>query len=147
MALVNCKECYQEISNKAEKCPHCGYPIKKKGGLAGCFMIFLGLIAAVIVFLFIYDSGTGSNVITDEKTYSKSWRSPYGTEFSEIGRIIVQNGIKVCGEYHVKEIEPKEYVIACSADGTTWHYFVVYTSRGKIYRANDKMESKLHPPR
>lgn len=28
MALIKCTECGKEISDKAEKCIHCGYPIK-----------------------------------------------------------------------------------------------------------------------
>jgi hypothetical protein len=145
MALINCKECNQEISSKAEKCPHCGVKLKKSGGC--CLPIIVGGIILLIFFYIIGSSGNSGGVITDDRTYSESWRSPYGTEYSEIGKIIVQNGIKVCGEYYVKEIETNEYVIACSADGTTWDYFVVYTSLGKIYRANDEMESKLYPPR
>ena len=27
MALINCPECGTEVSNKAEKCPKCSYPI------------------------------------------------------------------------------------------------------------------------
>lgn len=145
MALINCKECNQEISNKAEKCPHCGVKLKKEG--FGCFsMIIIGIIL-LIIFYSIGSDDTITNVISDEKTYSESWRSPYGAEYTKIGRIIVQNGIKVCGEYYVKEILTNEYVIACSADGTNWEYFVVYSSAEKIYRANDEMESKLYPPR
>lgn len=29
MALINCPECGKEISDRAEACPNCGYPIKK----------------------------------------------------------------------------------------------------------------------
>ena len=29
MALINCTECNHEISDKAEKCPNCGFPIPK----------------------------------------------------------------------------------------------------------------------
>lgn len=145
MALINCKECNQEISNKAKKCPHCGVKLKKSGGC--CLPIVVGGIILLIIFYIIGSNGNSGGVITDDRTYSDSWRSPYGTEYREIGKIIVQNGIKVCGEYYVKEIESNEYVIACTADGTTWNYFVVYTSLDKIYRANDEMESKLYPPR
>jgi Ribosomal protein L7/L12 len=28
MSLINCPECNREISDKAESCPHCGYPFK-----------------------------------------------------------------------------------------------------------------------
>lgn len=27
MALINCTECNKEISDKAQNCPHCGFPI------------------------------------------------------------------------------------------------------------------------
>ena len=27
MALINCPECENEVSDKAEKCPRCAYPI------------------------------------------------------------------------------------------------------------------------
>ena len=29
MALIDCPECNQKISDKAEKCIHCGYPAKE----------------------------------------------------------------------------------------------------------------------
>jgi ribosomal protein L7/L12 len=29
MALINCPECNREISDRAESCPHCGYPIQE----------------------------------------------------------------------------------------------------------------------
>lgn len=28
MSLINCPECGKEISDKSEKCIHCGYPIR-----------------------------------------------------------------------------------------------------------------------
>lgn len=30
MALIQCPECGREVSDKAEKCIHCGYPIQKQ---------------------------------------------------------------------------------------------------------------------
>lgn len=45
MALVNCKECGQEVSQKAGSCPKCGAPIKKKTSwytwVAAIFFILL----------------------------------------------------------------------------------------------------------
>ena len=29
MALIKCTECGKDVSDKAEVCIHCGYPIKK----------------------------------------------------------------------------------------------------------------------
>jgi hypothetical protein len=86
-------------------------------------------------------------VINDSRTYSQSWRMPRGTEYTEIGKLIVQNNIKICGEYHVKEVTSGEYLIACSPDGINWQYFVAFTKIDKFYRASDEMVSKLTPPR
>lgn len=30
MALIKCPECGKEISDKAQSCPNCGYPIPKQ---------------------------------------------------------------------------------------------------------------------
>lgn len=30
MALIICPECQKEVSDQAKKCPHCGYPLKRK---------------------------------------------------------------------------------------------------------------------
>lgn len=30
MALIECKECQSQISDKAESCPQCGCPLKKQ---------------------------------------------------------------------------------------------------------------------
>ena len=30
MALINCPECKQEISDIAKQCPNCGYPLRTK---------------------------------------------------------------------------------------------------------------------
>ena len=47
MALINCAECLKEISDQAKFCPHCGYPLKKKGkGLAVASLV-LGIIGCV----------------------------------------------------------------------------------------------------
>ena len=31
MSLIHCPECGKEISDKSEKCIHCGYPIRQSG--------------------------------------------------------------------------------------------------------------------
>lgn len=51
MALIRCKECGEEISKKADKCPKCGAPRKKKTSL------FTWIIAAFsALFLYVYFS-------------------------------------------------------------------------------------------
>lgn len=156
MALINCKECNQEISEKAKECPKCGYKNKSSSGCLN-FIGYLVFFIFVIIFLnSIFggetsennsDYSNSNNVTTDTRTYSTRWRSPQGLEYRDIGRIMVANQIKVCGEYYLKEVENNEYIIACTADGTNWNYFIVYTNQNKIYKANDEMISQLSPPR
>ena len=48
MAIINCKECGQEISSKAEKCPKCGNPINEKEK-EGCFLQTLNTGCMILV--------------------------------------------------------------------------------------------------
>src|ERR1700675_2058861 len=47
MALRRCKECGRDVSSKADKCPNCGAPIKRKGTSlsVGCLTLII-LVAA-----------------------------------------------------------------------------------------------------
>ena len=60
--LITCPACKNEVSNIAEKCPHCGHPIKEQevsGFLSGLGAIFLfigflwwpGFIIAFLIFI------------------------------------------------------------------------------------------------
>jgi len=49
MALIQCKECGESISNEAPICPKCGYSFKEnkeqKSQAIGCFIFIIGAIA------------------------------------------------------------------------------------------------------
>lgn len=47
MALIRCPECGTEVSNKADKCPKCAYPIT--GGRIRTQILALKLITAAII--------------------------------------------------------------------------------------------------
>lgn len=63
MALISCPECSNNISEKASKCPHCGFPldpqivaqIKKEEqngcGCIGAAMVVILIIVIVIIIL------------------------------------------------------------------------------------------------
>ena len=146
MAIINCPECNKEISNSANKCPNCGYKISKK---KGCFTYIIALVVVIVVIYIISLIGgsEGSSVIDDKKTYSLSWREPVGSEELDISRIMIKNNIKGCGAYYVKEVTNSEFVVACTSDGKSYTYYVVYTKINKIYLANDEMIRKLEPPK
>ena len=113
-----------------------------RGNKIGVFIIIGILFLGVLI-----SSDDSETVINDTDTYEKSWRKPIGAEYGKIGRAIVSNNIKTCGEYYVKETHDNEYVIACSADGKKWTYYVVWTSSQKVLLANDEMIAGLNPPR
>ena len=47
MPLINCEECGKSVSDVAKACPHCGFPIKKKGKGFAVTSLVLGIIACV----------------------------------------------------------------------------------------------------
>jgi hypothetical protein len=57
MALKKCKECGQQISSEAEKCPHCGKPQSQSGTIIGV------IVSLVVVVLIIYSLEKGENPI------------------------------------------------------------------------------------
>jgi len=108
------------------------------------------LIGVVVVLGFFWIlgkvGGSGTNITNDENTYAMPWRSPTGDEYTKLGKLILKNNVKGCGEYHVKEVTPNEYLIACSPDGKEWRYLVAWPTQDKIYLASVEMEEKLTPP-
>jgi hypothetical protein len=52
MAIIKCKECGSEVSNKAENCPKCGNPINVKSK-EGCFLQTLNMGCMIIVIVFV----------------------------------------------------------------------------------------------
>jgi len=52
MALIKCKECQKEISNKAKTCPQCGNPVPKSViSKTGCLLIIVGFVFVCIMCL------------------------------------------------------------------------------------------------
>lgn len=54
MALINCKECGEQVSTKAASCPKCGAPVSNKNkGPSGCMMVVLIIAGLIILLLFV----------------------------------------------------------------------------------------------
>lgn len=64
MALTKCKECGNDVSKKADKCPNCGAPIKKRTTVLTWFVLFL------FVLMFIGFLGNDSSIATSNTTYA-----------------------------------------------------------------------------
>lgn len=76
MALIKCPDCRKELSDKADKCPNCGYPIaeqiKKEEKVQGAndkrtgCLIFIGIILIAIVVNLCSGRGESTNKVTSE---------------------------------------------------------------------------------
>jgi hypothetical protein len=55
MSLIKCKDCGNEVSKKAQSCPNCGAPLKRKsiGCFSGLLIIFLVIVGIGIIGLII----------------------------------------------------------------------------------------------
>lgn len=76
MAIIKCSECNSEVSSQAEKCPHCGYVLKKKRSvLKWVLLIFLAVVIINVISAFNEVSKiTGTTLPPkQDKLESKSW--------------------------------------------------------------------------
>lgn len=67
MALINCKECSNQVSNQAEKCPHCGATIKQRTGCGTIVVAIILLLVAFGGFMSAYESTQPKPVKTPEQ--------------------------------------------------------------------------------
>lgn len=51
MALINCPDCKRQVSGEAERCVHCGYPIRAKQQRLGVRAALSVLLIAVGLYL------------------------------------------------------------------------------------------------
>lgn len=83
MALINCPECSKSISDSANNCPYCGYPInptkvlKPKG--QGCFMQTLNAGCLIIVSILVF-----ALVIGGVATFSKIKKPSKNADSTEL---------------------------------------------------------------
>jgi hypothetical protein len=57
MSLINCKECNQEVSSKAESCPKCGARIARPPMGCGAKLVLLFFIFVAIIVIWIFGDG------------------------------------------------------------------------------------------
>lgn len=86
MALIKCKECGEEISSKAEKCPKCGIKIRKTSTITWvvCGVLLIWFVGKIGSFS---ESGTGASVVSNENTQQAGvWKIASGD--LDVGRYI-----------------------------------------------------------
>lgn len=98
MSLINCKECGQQVSTKAETCPKCGAPVSlRKKGPSGCMMVVI--ITAIVLVFFFFLIKLNSVNSTDNKSVDnaeiKNQESPAPASTEKLSEPIVQPQKKV----------------------------------------------------
>lgn len=84
MSLRPCKECGVQVSNKADNCPHCGAPVKKKSPRMGCGSLILIVIFGLFLIIFLQpdtDTYRSPNKVRSTPTPSASAPSTADPEF------------------------------------------------------------------
>lgn len=70
MAMINCPECNEEVSDKASKCPKCGYTIRKaKRGFFGKIFKWSFILFNVFMIMWVVSFG-GAVTETDTSVMS-----------------------------------------------------------------------------
>jgi len=64
--------------------------------------------------------------------YPEPWREPSTEELRVISIALARNNITGCGEYYLRPSsrDKNEYLVACTADGIHWEYYIVWPLTG-----------------
>lgn len=76
MALIQCSECQHEISDKAEKCPHCGAPVERpraKSGCGGIVLIFFLVLASIFILVAVFGDSGSNKTTAQGNTCASDW--------------------------------------------------------------------------
>lgn len=94
MALINCPECNKEISDRAEACPQCGFPIAKKNEIKlECPAFSDDLSLGTQITAWGYDAGIKGKFIKSENVITTL---PEGT----VHAILYEYGIQIRCSFH-----------------------------------------------
>ena len=111
MALKKCKECGEEISKKAEKCPKCGSPQKKKTSLFTWLISILVIFWAFGYFSETPETGTTSTsaskrTLSPKQAAIKNVELDFSWSKDGLGNIMEADFIiKNNSKYQIKDIE------------------------------------------
>ena len=91
MALIQCPECRAEISDKANQCPRCGVPIKRKTTTKNLLLIATGLIIFSIICALYEPSSNSSKTL--QTRVDNNQATALNVPFEELGLQPGRNGV------------------------------------------------------
>jgi len=77
--------------------------------------------------------------------YAGDW---HGKFHLQIAKALVKNSVKFCGEFYWRQstISHGQYLVLCSADGTSWRAYLVWDSIGEVMGPYDAPQDLPLPP-
>lgn len=108
MALTKCKECGKEISIKADKCPHCGAPAKKKTSVLTWLVTIFIVLWAIGYFSNQSYSPTNNSTSAAQYSSAESYTPPHEVISwkcdKEYGFIFVRGEVKNVSKQSIKNV-------------------------------------------
>ncbi len=137
MALIKCKECGEQVSNKAKKCPKCGAPIKGKGG--GCatvIVFFLVILGLVVVASFV---NTAIELNSNKVSNSRSTKTKVADQKENIVAALKRE-YKSIEKFDVSSyLSSKDRILIAVALISTWSEIVDGASKVKLTGENQDL--------
>lgn len=115
MALINCPECNKEISDQGDKCPNCGYPIKRKAhnksNIKKMYMILPILL--IIVICIIVSSIYYFKTLQPRNTYTEAMSLLNVGKYDEANTLLDSISDYSDVEQIQKELKYESYAYSC----------------------------------
>lgn len=72
--------------------------------------------------------------LTVNERYPLPWTEPTNDQLISIGQALVGSDIGDCGEYYIRPSsqDKGEFLVGCTANGTTWTYYIVWPDISKV---------------
>ena len=131
MALINCPECNKQISDRAESCPHCGYPLQQQPVYTNSYGVFgktLYYPRCGSSNLSHHYETVGYTTIGHEETHKKSIITRAGNSLGRTGMILATGGLWALtpkkSKYHTTQTSTTQArrarVLNCNNCGYSW---------------------------
>lgn len=138
MAIIKCPDCNNEVSTEANKCIHCGCPIKKKRNSLRIMVIIMMILLIGILICFFY-----SMFISDFKKEDSYYINKFEKEIQR-KRDDVSNM-----NCYVTTLTDERIKVTCSYKYKATYYDINYCSYGNVIRHScsrivEKTESTIY---